>query len=118
MNISNELTNFEFINTFSDNNKDFVINMIEVFLDQTPNELYNMEEALHNEDWVKLSKSAHTLITSVKFMGIYSIVDDLKRIEQLSKEKVNLDEIPNIYIKVKSTCIKAIEELEVKKKLI
>lgn len=117
MNSTNELTSFDFINSFSDNNKDFVLSMIDVFLEQTPNELSNMEEALHNEDWIKLSKSAHTLVTSVKFMGIFTIVDDLKSIENNCKDGVNLDEVPHTFLKVKSTCIDAIEELELKKKL-
>ena len=117
MNSTNELTSFDFINSFSDNNKDFVLSMIDVFLEQTPNELSNMEEALHNEDWIKLSKSAHTLVTSVKFMGIFTIVDDLKSIENNCKDGVNLDEVPDTFLKVKSTCIDAIEELELKKKV-
>ncbi len=117
MNGQQEIINFDYINTIGQNNNDFLLKMINTFLDQCPIILAELEEAVLSEDWEKTVNLAHRFVPSVGLMGMDDVAIDLKQLENNAKNRMHLDQSMDLFLPIKQTCIQAIEELETKKKL-
>ncbi len=106
------LTDFTYLKDFSGNDQDFIKEMICLFIDNTPRELNSLKKNVHDENWDEVYKIAHTLKTSISFMGIKSIQKEVLEVEQNAKDLVNLNEIGKKVNIISSTCFAAIEELK------
>lgn len=84
---------------------DFMVRMIRVFIESSEQSSYRMKNALKDEDWDTIRKTAHKISPSAKQLGMRRIAKKLKAIE----DKIIKDEIsPDLYHMVKTSC----EELD------
>ena len=65
----------------------FVDKMIEIFIDHTPSSILEMKNALHLNEFLVVSKTAHRMKPSIDNMGIYSLTNVIREIESKSKEE-------------------------------
>lgn len=101
------------LNSLAKGNQDFVKDMIEIFLNQTPADMKQIETAIKNNNAEQASAIAHKMKTSVGFIGLKPLLDEsLIKIESLGKKKEGIDEISKEFKHVKSIIDKAIEELK------
>ena len=86
--------------------------MINLFLEETPQQLVLMKDLLANENWEELGLQAHKLKSSASIMGLPIIAENLKNIEAWTKSKDNFDGIATAFESVFSMCKTAYLDLE------
>ena len=92
--------------------KHLILEIIDSFLKQAPEELLNIELAVQNGDFTKIKNSAHTMKSSVLIMGISSLGPVLSEIESLGGLATGITKIEELNSRLKLICKSAIEELE------
>ncbi|MFY9307932.1 MAG: Hpt domain-containing protein [Bacteroidia bacterium] len=104
-------TDLTYLKELSNGSNEFIVEMITVFVEQTPLEIANMEKHLAAGDWKSLRATAHKMKPSFSFMGIKELEGVIKTIEDYAANEKNLDLLPGLILKVKEVCTQAIEEL-------
>jgi CheY-like chemotaxis protein/HPt (histidine-containing phosphotransfer) domain-containing protein len=81
-------------------NKDFVLTLINIFLETTPQDSAGLVEACEAKNWDRVSKLAHKLKSTVDMLNIATIRTDIRTIELDAKKGINLDSIKRLVPKV------------------
>jgi PAS domain S-box-containing protein len=105
-------TDLTYLEGIAKGNKGFIIQMLNIFIEQTPKSLKNLEEALENENWKSLRLIVHKIKPSIMFTGLAEIMNDVPLLEDYAAEESHLDEIPALVEKIKRVCSEAIIELQ------
>lgn len=100
-----------YLNEISGGDKEFIDEMIQTFLEETPKELVIMEQQLATTDWVELSKTAHKLKSSIKMFGMNELRDEVLHIEQSGKNSENLDTLGEQVVHFMDHCREGMDEL-------
>lgn len=85
------------VKKLTDNNSEFTIKMITVFIDQTKMAFNEIRNALKENNWEKIHAFAHKIKPSTQMMGLETIEDKLIEIEAFSKNQINLAQIPVLF---------------------
>jgi len=94
-------------------NKDLLIEMINLYLEQTPVLLAAMNEGLKNEDWGTLQAAVHKIIPSFSIMGISSDFEVLaKKVHEYAATMKNIIEVTDMIKKIETVCLNSCIELE------
>ncbi|MBL7920041.1 MAG: Hpt domain-containing protein [Bacteroidia bacterium] len=72
----------------SHGSKDFVANMLEIFIKSAGEIMAQLKGALVVDDWNKVSELSHKAIPSFHFMGLINFSDELRYIEQNAKKEI------------------------------
>lgn len=72
---------------------EFMIDMIDLFLDQTPTYFDQMEQHIHEESWSKVADIAHKIKPTLAFMGVDSAKDSMAEIEHSARNLKNIETI-------------------------
>ncbi len=100
-------------------NPDLMMEMISLYLMQTPPLISKMRLGLEKKDWNSVYESAHKLIPSFSIMGMHKDSEEAaKKIQEYSATQKHLDDIPEMVSKLEIVCTKACEELEAEYNLI
>lgn len=105
-------------------NTNGIIEMIEVYLEETPLLIDKLRQAIKTSDWESLRTTAHSLMPSFSMMGIDKEFEmDAKKIEEYAEmliEKKNMEPAENeisvikeLFLKIEEVCIHASEELKI-----
>ena len=69
-------------------NPELMMEMIELYLEQTPSLISNMKQSLSDKDWDSLYTSVHKIIPSFSIMGIHKDFEEIaKKIQEYSQHK-------------------------------
>jgi len=90
----------------------FIVQILNVFIQQTPEAIERMEEATENKEWKLLSQTVHKIKPSIMFIGLTEITNDIPLLEEYAAKESNINEIPALVGKIKSVCKEAIIELK------
>lgn len=101
-----------YLNEISGGDKDFILDMITDFVNNTPTVLAEVAKNINSNDWQNLYKAVHKFIPSFEFVGAEKVREALVKIEDYSKTQTNLNEIPYFYEQVKEYCNEVIVELK------
>ena len=82
------------VETISGGDKSFVTKMLRLFLDTVPVTLNEINAATAAGDWLRLSKLAHKLKSTIDSMGIAELKQDIRFIENNGKAGEHLDAMP------------------------
>jgi PAS domain S-box-containing protein len=115
---SKRVTNLAYIEKIANGDQQFVLRMINVFLNQTPLMLDSMTTHLENRDWKGLKAIAHKVKPSVAFMGITEMEQLIGNIEDSAQHETFTDEIGSMLESARNICNEALEELRDEKKKI
>jgi PAS domain S-box-containing protein len=92
---------------------ELMLEMIVLYLKQTPILIKEMEQGLKHKDWQRLYSAAHKLIPSFAIMGMNQEIEDMaKKIQELTSNRKELDKIPDMVIMVADVCDQACAELQ------
>ncbi len=105
-------TDLTYLKGLAKGSNPFILQMLNIFIEQTPPALERMEKALKNNDWQLLRLIVHKIKPSATFVGLAEIINDLPLVEDYAAEEVNLDNIPALIDKIKMVCSEAIIELK------
>ena len=100
-------------------NKELMIEMIALYLEQTPSLISRMKQSLYDKDWNSLYASAHKIIPSFSIMGMHKDFENMaKKIQEYAGTQEHLDEVQELVIQLENICFQACEELKEEHNLI
>lgn len=104
-------TDLSYLENMAEGNPGLISEMIEIFSTQVDEFTRLMNDYLAKKKWQELSKLAHKAKSSVAIMGMSSLAEKLKELEQLAKEEKEVDSFSE-YIDLFTTASKeAVTEL-------
>jgi len=110
--MSNQITDLTFLQSFTGGNREKMNKYINIFLQMCPGQLDAMKSLLQSGNYDALRATAHSLKPQVTYMGIKQGEGVIKTIEQYAGEKINLDQLPDLFNSFEDICRKAIVELQ------
>ena len=96
----------------SNNDESFVLEMVDSFVEKTPELLEELSSSCAEKDWTNVGNLAHKLKPNLAFMGIESLKDLVLRIETDGKSGENVKELPKLVDELIHSVNEAIEELK------
>lgn len=115
--------NLTYLSEMTGGKKQLIKEIIDVFLQQVPNELKSINDAILKTDFITIKNFAHTMKSSVSIMGISSLSPILNEMEELSKNvtdgstpiSIRIKKIKQLNEQLNSIATQAIEEIESEK---
>jgi len=103
-----------YLNTRTKSNPKLMMEMISLYLEQTPALISAMNKGFADQDWVSLHAALHKMIPSFSIVGINSdFVNKAKRVQEFSDNQLQMTEVQNIVAEIAGVCEQACRELEV-----
>lgn len=94
-------------------NTSLIIEMITLYLEQTPPLIEAMKSSLVNEDWEMLQAAAHKIIPSFSIMGISSDFEEIaKKVQEHAVKQQQKIEIEGLVIELEHALLGACNELK------
>jgi HPt (histidine-containing phosphotransfer) domain-containing protein len=117
MSIDKEIViDLSYLREVASDNTEFMIEMIDIFLAQTPGYINQLSVAIDQKDWTKMAELAHKIKPTMSFMGVESANVTLGEIEFKSRKQVDYEWIVEEYNRLKETFKVMLVKLEDKKK--
>ncbi len=82
---SNQDLDLSFLYEIADGSSEFIIESIDMLLQQAPEMLRSIDESIKTQDWVTAGSAAHKLKPSMGFFGMLLSQELLQEIESLCK---------------------------------
>ena len=93
-------------------NKALVAKVIDLFIEQTPQQMEQLRKHSVSGDWHEFFNVAHKVKSSLSMLGVRSLESSIRELEEYSKNKVKLHVIPNLLDHVADTCEHILKEIE------
>lgn len=106
------ITNLSYLKSMSENNKDFIAEMVSIFREQVEEYKQQLPALLEKSDFENLSKVAHKAKSSVAVMGMAEEAELLKKLESDAKAGTNIDSFKNMIDTFIQNSAKALVELD------
>jgi HPt (histidine-containing phosphotransfer) domain-containing protein len=90
------ITNLSYLESMSENNRDFIAEMVGIFREQIGQYKQQLPALLEESDFENLSKVAHKAKSSVAVMGMAKEAELLKELELNAKTGTNVDSFKNM----------------------
>jgi HPt (histidine-containing phosphotransfer) domain-containing protein len=93
-----------YLNDISGGSAEFMIEMIDIFLEQTPLYFNDMATAIGQKDWVVVANVAHKIKPTLAFMGRDDAKDDMQKLEHSARNQEGLDRIEPEFLRLQALC--------------
>lgn len=94
-------------------NREIMLEMIAIYIEQTPLLIKQMKQGVHDGDWESVYMAAHKIIPSFSIMGMHKDFENMARkIQEYSSVREHLDEVNNMVLKIEDICTRACEVLK------
>jgi HPt (histidine-containing phosphotransfer) domain-containing protein len=93
-------------------NKEFVIKIITVFINQTTQTIEKIDQAIKKIDYLEVSRLIHKIKPSVEGIGVFSIIDEIKLLEKIAHETQDKEQIESLFSNIKLVLEKVIIQLQ------
>ena len=111
---ASKYVNLGYLDKRTKSNPTLMMEMISLYLEQTPTLLSTMKESLQNEDWSSLHSAVHKMIPSFLIMGINSDFESkAKKIQEYAVAKQQMEGIQELVNEIEFVCTEACKELEI-----
>ncbi|MBE0422957.1 MAG: response regulator [Lutibacter sp.] len=105
-------TDLSYLKQRTKSNQKLLMEMISLYLEQTPTILGAIKQSAADKDWPSLYKAVHKLIPSFAIMGIHADFENMaKTVQEYASNEQNTDEIPSLVILIDKVCKQACIEL-------
>jgi signal transduction histidine kinase/CheY-like chemotaxis protein len=106
-----KVINLQYIDNFSEGNKELKDQMIREFVKRVPDNLHTMEKAINEKNYNLIYRIAHDMKTTVHFLGLTALIGHLlQKIEELASANGTIGTINHLFDGVKSVCNQAVDE--------
>ncbi|MFT7161532.1 MAG: PAS domain S-box-containing protein [Bacteroidia bacterium] len=113
MNSGESCIDLEYLNKRTKSNPKLMMEMITLYLEQTPPLIKAMKNSFKNEDWETLHSAVHKIIPSFSIMGIDLDYENKARvIQEYANTQQQSGEIPELVLQLDNVCTQACKELE------
>jgi PAS domain S-box-containing protein len=108
-----KFVDLSYIKNQTRNKPELIIQMIEIYLEQTPPLISKLKESLGGKDWDLMAAVIHKLLPSFYIIGIHKDFETMAvDIQNFSRKKEHLDKISGLVLQVEGICTLACEELQ------
>jgi len=91
-----------------------MMEMISLYLEQTPPLINEMKLSLSNKDWKLLHTTVHKIIPSFSIMGISVDYENMARkVQEYASSQQQTENISDMVLKLEEVCMQACGELEI-----
>lgn len=104
--------NLEYMEMMSEGDPSMKKVMIEMLMEELPQEIDKMEALSVECNWSELMSVSHKMKSTLAFVGNENMTETNKQIESLSKEVCDIDKIPGLVGSLKNLCPKVLNELQ------
>ncbi|MBT8305838.1 MAG: Hpt domain-containing protein [Maribacter sp.] len=104
--------NLDKINEMAGGDEDFINSVISVFLEEVPQDLEGLENALAQQNYEQVYQLAHKIKPNVDLLGMEQTRAIALQIETLGKNEANMSEIRDIFPTLKKDVYQVISELK------
>ncbi len=103
----------DYLNHRTKSNPALMMQMISLYLEQTPPLISAMKKGLENEDWNSLYAAVHKLIPSFAIMGISTDFENIaKKVQEYASTQKQMDGISDMVLKLENVLEQSCKELE------
>lgn len=110
-----KFVNLEFLHKSLHGKKDLILEIINTFLEQIPEDLDTINEAINTENYIIIKNRAHKMRSTVSIVEISELETILSEIEDLAKTEKGMDKIKLLNHQLRTICDQALKEMEVEK---
>jgi hypothetical protein len=90
-----------------------MLEMIGIYLEQTPLLINTMELSFRNKDWLSLKAAVHKMVPSFAIMGMSSHFEDMaKKVQEFATTQQKSDGISSLVLQLATVCTQACAELQ------
>lgn len=94
-------------------NPALMLEMISLYLEQTPHLISAMKRSLYDKDWGSLYSAIHKMIPSFSIMGISIDFENMaKKVQEFARTQQQTDSMPDLVLQLETVCTQACEELK------
>ncbi|UGU15073.1 Hpt domain-containing protein [Sinomicrobium kalidii] len=104
--------NLEKLEELSGGDRDFIVSVVAVFVDETPGDLQHLEQAIKSGDYEMVYKHAHKIKPNVDLLGMEEIKSQLLQVEAQARENEGLPVIEEMYAAINGQLQDVITELK------
>ena len=106
-------TDLQYLIHRTKSNPVLMMEMISLYLIQTPPLIDAMKQGMLDKDWKILYSAVHKMIPSFSIMGINVDFENMaKKVQEFASTQLQLDGIPEMVIQIETVCSQACEELK------
>ena len=106
-------TDLAYLNRRTKSNPDLMVEIISLYLKQTPPLIQGMKQSFQDQDWPLLYATVHKMIPSFSIMGINTDFSYMaKDILKYTRAELKEDDITESIERIENICLQACEELE------
>jgi PAS domain S-box-containing protein len=101
-----------YLNKLTKSNSELMLEMIDLYLTQTPPLVLEMKKSFEEKNWINLHKVIHKLIPSFSIVGIHKDFEKMaQKIQEFSDFEIQKDVIQKLVFQVENICNQACVEL-------
>ena len=106
-------TNLDYLNQRTKSNPVLMMEMISLYLEQTPPLIRIMKQSLYTKDWNLIYTAVHKLIPSFSIVGISADFENMaKKVQEYAGTQQHTDRIHDLVLQLETVCNQASIELE------
>jgi PAS domain S-box-containing protein len=109
---SQQLYNLTEIKKIAGGDKDFIKQMISIFLDQIPQSLAQINQAIETKDFERVKSVAHQMKPSIDIMQIDSLKKEVRFVEENAGNQTNLEQLPEFITKLNTVLNSVLTQLK------
>ncbi len=95
-------------------NPALMMEMISLYLEQTPTLVNAMKQSLQDKDWNSLYAAVHKMIPSFSIVGINSDFENMaKKVQEYASTQQQTDGITDMVLQLENVCMQACRELKI-----
>ena len=112
-NLKSKCTDLQYLIHRTKSNPVLMMEMISLYLVQTPPLINSMKQGLQDKDWKVLYAAVHKMIPSFSIMGIHADFENMARkVQEFASTQLQLEGIPEMVLRIETVCVQACEELK------
>ncbi|MGI9550899.1 MAG: Hpt domain-containing protein [Aurantibacter sp.] len=100
------------INEMADGDQDFINSVVSVFLEEVPQDLQDLEQALEQKNHEKVYQLAHKIKPNVDLLGMEQTRAAALEIETMGKNSASIDDIEKVFPILKTDIHQVVSELK------
>ncbi len=102
----------DYLETMTDGDADMMQTMLEMLIEEIPDEIGKMQASLAAQDWEELFQLSHKMKTTLSFVGNEDMINTNKTLEHCARHQESIGEIPAMVQKIADLSVKVVEELK------
>ncbi|NME71473.1 Hpt domain-containing protein [Flammeovirga aprica] len=110
--MGNSRVDLSYLETFSGGDKILIAEMMERFIVDAPDQLKSIEESIGLEDWKSAYKNLHNFKSTLNFIAIQEIKDQVLVMEKIAKEETSVSTLKEKYKILFDECKLLVEEIK------